>query len=76
MCEEERNWRRKHVLAAMPLFEEVISDQCQVELTGNQDVNLITEGAVLKMGEANEIRELYRALISKFRKPHMGKNCK
>ena len=29
---------------------------------GNQDVNLITESACLKINEANKIRELYRAL--------------
>ena len=52
-----------HVLASRALFEEVILDQRQVRLKENQDVNLITESAVLKISETNEIRELYRALI-------------
>ena len=52
----------KQVLSSMALFGEVILGQCQVELKGNQDVNLITESAVLKIGETNKIREPYRAL--------------
>ena len=40
----------------------MISDQCQVKLQGNQDVNLITEAAVLEISETNKIRELYRAI--------------
>ena len=46
----------------MALFEEVISDHRQVELGGNQDVNLITDAAVLEIRETTKIRELYRAL--------------
>ena len=52
----------KQVLAALALFEEVISDHRQVELGGNQDVNLITDAAVLEIRETTKIRELYRAL--------------
>ena len=49
-------------LAARPLLEEVISDQCQAELKGNQDVCLITDASVLGINESNKIRELCRAL--------------
>ena len=33
-----------------------------MKLKGNQDVNLITEAAVLKISETNKIRDLYRAI--------------
>ena len=54
--------KEKHVLAAMALFEEVILDHRPAKLKENQDVNLITESAVLGIIETNKIRELYRTL--------------
>ena len=50
----------RQVLAAMALMEEVISDQCQLKLKGNQDTDSITELAVLEINETGDIRELYR----------------
>ena len=44
------------VFSAISPMEEVISDQCQVELGENQDVRPITKVAVLEINEANEIR--------------------
>ena len=52
----------QHVLAALALLGEVITDQRQVELKENQDADLITDSAVLGINETNKIRELYRAL--------------
>ena len=40
----------------------MIPDQCQLELKENQDFNLITDAAVLKINETGKIRELCRAL--------------
>ena len=75
MCAKERNWRKQTGLAAMALFEEAILDHLQVKLTGNQDVNLITESEVLQISETDKIRELYRAL-SEIPETAKGKNWK
>ena len=40
------NAEEQQVLSALAILEEVISDQCQLELKANQDVDLITESAV------------------------------
>ena len=56
MGEEQR------VLTALALLGEVISDQRQKKLKGNQDVGRITEVTVLQINETGEIRELYRTL--------------
>ena len=52
----------KEVLSAMARMEEFISDHRLLKFKGNQDVDSITEVAALKVGGANEIRELYRAI--------------
>ena len=62
MCEKERNWIRKQVLSSLAHFGEAISDQCQLKLQENQDVNLITDAAVLEINESGKIRELCRAI--------------
>ena len=44
-------------------MEELISDQCQLKFKANQDVGSITNVAVPKVIETDEIRELYRAIF-------------
>ena len=56
------NEGEQQVLAELALLGEVILDQRQAELKGNQDVNLITDSAVLGINETNKIRELFHAL--------------
>ena len=52
----------KQVLAALALFGEIIADQCQQKLKGNQDVNRIAEMETLKINETAKINELYREI--------------
>ena len=49
-------------LAALSHLGEAISDHRQVKLKENQDVDIITEAAVLKINESGKIRDLYRSL--------------
>ena len=59
---QEMNEERK-VLMELALMGELILDQCRLKLKENQDADLITEVAVLKVNEANGIRERYRAIF-------------
>ena len=52
----------KEVLSALALMEEFISDQRQLKFKDNPDANSITEVAILKVNEANKIRDLYRGM--------------
>ena len=72
--EEQVQWARKqwvdeekHVLAAMALMEEVISDHCQLKLKGNQDVWSITDAIVLKINETGK-SDRFIGWFSEFRK--------
>ena len=56
------NEEERHVLTALALLGEVISDQCQKKLKENQDAGRITEVAVLGINESGKIREIYRAI--------------
>ena len=56
--------------AALVLMEEVILDQPQLKLKGNQDVGPITYVAVLKINETGEIRNIYRAICEIPEKPN------
>ena len=51
------------VLTAMSLMGELISAQFQLGFKANKDVGPITEVAVLKVKETNEIRDLSRAIF-------------
>ena len=51
----------QRVLTALPLLEEVISDQRRQNSKENQDLHRITAVAVLKINESGRIRELCRA---------------
>ena len=61
--EKERSREEKKVLTALAFMEEVIADQCQFKLKENQEANPITESDVLKVQEANKIRDIYRAIF-------------
>ena len=52
----------QRVLMALALLGEVILGQRQKRLMENRDAGRITEVAVLKINEANKIRELYRRI--------------
>ena len=52
----------KQVLAALALMEEFILRQCQLGFKESRDVRPITDVAVPKVGDANEIRDLYREI--------------
>ena len=56
---EERN-EEKDVLASLALMEEMIANQCMVKRRKDESAKLLAEGAVLKVNEANKVRELYR----------------
>ena len=56
------NGEEQHVLTALALLGEVISDHRQVELKENKDAGLITVVAVSKINETNRIREIYRTI--------------
>ena len=56
-------------------MEDIIADQCQVKPKENQDGGSVTEVAVLKVNEANEIRDLYRG-VAKFRKTERNRTGK
>ena len=67
--EEQVQWVGKkgigeenQVLSATGIMEEVILDQCQVELKENQDVDTITEAAVSEVNETSQIRGPYLAI--------------
>ena len=55
----ERNGE-KDVLASLALMGEMIANQFMAKRRKNESAKLIAEGAVLKVKEANKIRELYR----------------
>ena len=44
------------------LWGVLILDQCQLKFKANQDLGSITEVAVLKVDETNEIRDIYREI--------------
>ena len=50
------------VLAALALMEETIANQCMAKRRNNENAKLTAEEAVLKVNEANKIRELYRIM--------------
>ena len=52
----------KEVLPSLALMGEVILDQCRLKFKANQDAGAITEVAVLKVKETNEILALCRAI--------------
>ena len=61
--EKERSREEKNVLTELAFMGVVIAGQCQIKLTGDKEANSITETAVLKVREANKIRELYRGIF-------------
>ena len=52
----------KDVLMSLALMEEIIGGQCRVKRRNSENAKLIDGEAVLKVSEANKIRELYRIL--------------
>ena len=64
----------KDVLAPLALMEEMIANQCMVKRRKNEDAKLIAGKAVLKVNEANKIRELYR-IMNEIPESQKEKNC-
>ena len=59
----KQGWgEEREVLSAMALTEELISDLRQLKFKANRDVRSITEVAVLKVNESNEIRDICSAI--------------
>ena len=54
--------RRKQVLDALALFEDITADQWKLKRKGNRDVNQLTETATLKINETSKIKELYKII--------------
>ena len=52
----------REVLSALALMGALISNQRQLKFKANRDANSITELAVLKMNESNNIREFCSAI--------------
>ena len=67
--EKDRSQEEKKVLTALDFMGEVIAGQCQLKLKGGQEVDAITETAVLEVQEANKIREIYSAICESPGKP-------
>ena len=62
------------VLAALALMEETIANQCMAKRRNNENAKLTAEEAVLKVNEANKIRELYR-IMNEIPETEKEKNC-
>ena len=64
MCEKAGGANaERQVVSALALMEEFISDHLQLEFKENQDAGPVTEVAVLKVNDAYEIRDHYRAIF-------------
>ena len=59
---KDRSQEEKNGLTELALMEEVIANQCQLKLKGNQDAGSITETPALKVQASGKIRDLYRAM--------------